>query len=104
VNARTWGFVSIGLAAGVDFPYLLFADQIGLPIEPCRGRAEVGWLRMVTDVPTAFLDMIGGHLSLGSYIASLRNTGVESVFAKGDPLPSVAEIFLLPYLAVKKYL
>lgn len=104
VNARTWGFISIGLAAGVDFPYLLFADQLGLPIEPCRGRVEVGWLRMVTDVPTAFLDMIGGHLSPRSYIASLRNTGVESVFAKGDPLPSVAEIFLLPYLAVKKYL
>ena len=53
VNARTWGFISIGLAAGVDFPYLLFADQIGLPIEPCRGRIEVGWLRLVTDVPTA---------------------------------------------------
>jgi D-aspartate ligase len=104
VNARTWGFVSIGLAAGVDFPYLLFADQMGLPIEPCHGRIEVGWLRLVTDVPTALSDMIGGHLSLRSYIASLRNTRVESVFAKGDPLPSLAEFFLLPYLAMKKYL
>jgi predicted ATP-grasp superfamily ATP-dependent carboligase len=104
VNARTWGFISIGLAAGVDFPYLLFADQIGLPIEPCRGRIEVGWLRLVTDVPTALRDMIGGHLSLRSYIASLRNTRVEAVFAKSDPVPSLAEIILLPYLAVKKYL
>lgn len=104
VNARTWGFVGIGLAADVDFPYLLFADQIGLPIEPCRGRIEIGWLRLVTDVPTALIDMIEGHLSPRSYITSLRKTRVESVFAKRDPLPSLAEIFLLPYLAAKKYL
>jgi len=37
VNARTWGFHSIGAAAGVDFPYLLFADQLGIPVEGCRG-------------------------------------------------------------------
>ena len=104
VNARTWGFVGIGSAAGVDFPYLLFADQLGLPIEPCRGRIKVGWLRLVTDVPTALLDLIGNHLSLRSYMASLRNTCVESVFSKEDPLPSLAELVLLPYLALKKYL
>ena len=31
VNARTWGYHSLGMAAGVDFPYLLYADQIGAP-------------------------------------------------------------------------
>lgn len=104
VNARTWGFVSIGSSAGVDFPYLLFADQVGLPVRASRGRTEVGWLRFVTDVPTALSDMIGGHLSLTAYFSSLVNTRAESVFAKGDPLPSVAEFVLLPYLAAKKYL
>jgi predicted ATP-grasp superfamily ATP-dependent carboligase len=104
VNARTWGFVSIGSSAGVDFPYLLFADQLGLPIEASRGRSEVGWLRLVTDVPTALSDLIGGHLSFHSYLASLGNTRVESVFAKDDPLPSIAEFVLLPYLVAKKYL
>jgi predicted ATP-grasp superfamily ATP-dependent carboligase len=102
VNARTWGFVSIGSSAGVDFPYLLFADQVGLPIQASCGRTEVGWLRLVTDLPTAFSDIVGGHLGLRSYIASLRHTRVESVFAKGDPLPSIAEFVLLPYLAAKK--
>ena len=29
VNARTWGFHSLGPAAGVDFSYLLYADQVG---------------------------------------------------------------------------
>ena len=31
VNARTWGYHSLGMAAGVDFPYLLYADQIRRP-------------------------------------------------------------------------
>lgn len=29
VNARAWGFHSLGRPAGVDFPYILFADQLG---------------------------------------------------------------------------
>jgi D-aspartate ligase len=104
VNARTWGFHSLGFPAGVDFPYLLFADQMGLPPEDCRGTAGMGWLRWITDVPTAFTDLLGGHLSFGTYWKSLRQTRIESVFSKEDPLPSVMEIALLPYLIVRKYL
>ena len=104
VNARTWGFHSIGCGAGVDFPYLLFADQMGLPLERSRGRAGIGWLRLVTDIPTALSELVHGHLSWGSYFRSLRSTRVESVFCREDPLPSLAEFILLPYIISKKYL
>src|SRR5262249_39643319 len=70
VTARPWAFHSMGLPAGVDFPYLLFADQLGLPTERCRAKAGVGWLRLATDVPTALTDILGGHLSLRAYIES----------------------------------
>src|SRR5207245_1681397 len=43
-NARTWGYHSLGSRAGVDFPYLLFADQIGESAHPCRAPAGVRWL------------------------------------------------------------
>ncbi len=104
VNARTWGFHSIGLAAGVDFPYLLFADQVGLPMERSRGKVGVGWLRLLTDLPTAFSDLLGGHLSVHAYVESLKHTRIESVFSTQDPLPSLSEMVLSPYLAIKKYL
>src|SRR5207245_10693964 len=29
VNARTWGYHTLGPGAGVDFPYMLFADKVG---------------------------------------------------------------------------
>jgi D-aspartate ligase len=104
VNARTWGFHTIGTPAGVDFPYMLYADQLGKPVERCRARAGVGWLRAVTDLPTAASDLWDGELDLRSYWRSLRRTRTESVFCLQDPLPSLAEVLMLPYLVAKKYL
>jgi D-aspartate ligase len=103
VNARTWGFHSLGSAAGVDFPYLLYADQIGIATQPSRAQTGVGWLRAVTDVPTVISDLWDNELDLDTYWQSLRSTRTESVFCLKDPLPSVAEIAMLPYLAAKKY-
>lgn len=103
VNARAWGFHSIGLPAGVDFSYLAYADQLGLTVERRRGKSGIGWLRLITDIPTALTGLALGRLKFGSYFASLQNTRVESVFCREDVWPSVAEVALLPYLVVKKY-
>jgi D-aspartate ligase len=104
VNARTWGFHSIGRPAGVDFPHLLFADQMGEPVNSCKGRTGVGWLRLIADLPTAAAYLWGGHMDTRSYFGSIRRTRVESVFSREDPLPSLAEILILPYLITKKYI
>ena len=104
VNARTWGFLALGQAAGVDFPYLLFADQVGLPTTPSVAPAGIGWLRVLTDFPVALADLLTGRLPLRSYFQSIRRTGIESVFSWEDPLPSLAEFALLPYFVAKKLL
>lgn len=103
-NARAWGFHGLGLAAGVDFAYLLYADQFGEHPAPARSKSGVGWLRLVTDVPTVITQMASGYLPFRDYISSLAHAGTESVFAFDDTLPSLAEIALLPYLIFKKYL
>jgi len=104
VNARAWGFHGLGQAAGVDFPYLLYADQLGYHTEPRRARPGLGWLRLLTDVPTAFSDMLRGHLSPIAYLRSIRNTKTESVFSWEDPLPLFAEFARLPYFLKRKLL
>jgi D-aspartate ligase len=103
VNARTWGFHALGSAAGVDFPYLQYADQIGEPIQGFNARPGVGWLRLVTDIPTSALDLCRGDLDIRSYWTSLRNTRVESVFSRDDFMPSLGEIAMLPYFVGTKY-
>ena len=101
-NARTWGYHSLGAGAGVDFPYLLFADQVGAHVEPCTARPGVRWVRLVTDLPTAAVELKAGRLDWRSYLRSLRAADVEAVFSWRDPLPGLAEIAMLPYLAVKR--
>jgi len=102
VNARTWGYHSIGPGAGVDFSYMLYADQMGLPVPPIRGQAGVGWVRMTTDIPAAMVAMFAGEVDLRSYVRSLMTCRVEAVFSLEDPLPGLAEVLLVPYLAVKR--
>ncbi len=103
VNARAWGFHAIGSGCGVDFPYLLYADRLGIPVEPVHAPPGVGWLRLLTDIPTSLSDMAHGSLNLGTYFRSLRATRVESVFSWRDPLPFLGEVMLLPYVIAKKY-
>lgn len=102
VNGRTWGYHTLGYGAGVDFPFMLYADQFGEPVKSCSGRAGVKWIRLVTDVPTGVLEMWGRRQKFWNYVKTLRGFDVESVFSWVDPLPGVVELALLPYLAVKR--
>ncbi|MCW2771146.1 MAG: hypothetical protein JWR27_2579 [Aeromicrobium sp.] len=102
VNARTWGYHGLGPAAGVDFPALLHRDQLGLPVHPCRARAGVRWVRLATDVPNAVRDIRHGRLRAADYLRTLRGIDVGAVWAADDPLPMVAEIGILPRLAMSR--
>jgi D-aspartate ligase len=102
VNARTWGYHSLGASAGVDFSYLLYADQVGMPVTPCKGKAGLGWLRLTTDIPASLLALLNGELDVRGYLRSLRNCRVEAVFTHDDSLPGLAEILLIPYLMIKR--
>ncbi len=102
VNGRTWGYHTLGFGAGVDFPYMLFADQSGEFVQPCRGRSGVRWIRLITDIPTGVLEVLKGRQNWGTYLRSLRRFDIEAVFSREDPLPGVAEVAVLPYLSVKR--
>jgi predicted ATP-grasp superfamily ATP-dependent carboligase len=102
VNARTWGYHTLGRAAGVDFPYLLFLDQVGRSVPAARARTDVRWIRLLTDVPNALRDVRAGTAGLGDYLRSLRGIDTEAVFSRADPLPGLYELALLPYLAVRR--
>ncbi len=101
-NARTWGYHSLGASAGVDFPYLLYKDQIGQPVEQCRATPGVRWVRLLTDLPSALLELRRGRLDWRAYVGSLRAADVEAVFSRDDPVPGLVEITMLPYLAVTR--
>jgi D-aspartate ligase len=102
VNARTWGYHTLGGCAGVDFPHLLFRDQLGQSVEAGQARPGLRWIRLTTDVPNAIRDVRAGRLRCREYLRTLLHADTEAVFSLRDPLPGLYEIALLPYLAVKR--
>jgi D-aspartate ligase len=107
VNARTWGYHTLGRRAGVDFPYLLFRDQTGQQDGrdgQARAKPGVSWVRLVTDVPNALRDLRAGRLRRPGYLRSLLTADTEAVFSVSDPLPGLYELALLPYLAAHRSL
>lgn len=102
INARTWGYHALGSHAGVDFPSLLYRDQLSSPVETCRGRPGVSWVRLLTDVPTGLIDVAAGRLRFRDFCQSLRSYHIEAVFNSEDPVPGLVEFALIPYLTMKR--
>jgi predicted ATP-grasp superfamily ATP-dependent carboligase len=102
VNARTWGYHSLGAPAGVDFPAMLMADQLGEPVKHRRARPGVRWIRLATDLPTGIIEINAGRLDIRAYLRSVFRCNVEAVFSRDDPLPGLMEVALIPYLSIKR--
>jgi len=102
VNGRTWGYHTIGRRGGVDFPHLLFADQMNEPVPSGVGKAGLSWIRLLTDVPTSVVGILHGQIDWGTFLRSLRDYDEEAVFSLDDPLPGIMELAMVPYLAAKR--
>jgi D-aspartate ligase len=92
LNARAWGWHSIGLAAGTDFPYVAFQLALGEPPARTHGHPGVRWVRLSTDLPTAAREILGGRMSVGSYLHTLRPPLEGPISACDDPLPGLMEV------------
>jgi len=97
VNPRIWGWHTITIRAGLHLPYLAYANAIGEQVNAGSARDGVKWVRLVTDVPTAASEILGGRLPVRQYLASLLGDVEFAVLSPRDPLPFVADLFLGPY-------
>ena len=102
LNPRIWGWHSLAIAAGVDFPYLLYQDMIGEKIKVQPPLNHVKWVRLITDIPVVFLEIIKGKMNIRDYITSMIGEKEFAVLAADDPLPFLAEIAMIPYLWIKR--
>jgi len=98
INPRLWTWSPLGARAGMDFPYLLWQMMQGKPVARQTAPAGVRWVRMSTDVPAAFHEILRGRLNLRSYFRSLRGPRQFALVAADDPLPGLMD---LPIFAFK---
>ncbi|MCK5199918.1 MAG: hypothetical protein KAR21_16280, partial [Spirochaetales bacterium] len=102
VNSRVWGWHTLAIGSGADLPYLLYQDLIGEKIEVQPILDEMKWVRLITDVPTVFMEILKGKMKIKDYIASMKGKKVFAVLSFNDPFPFFAEIIMLPYLWIKR--
>ncbi len=89
INPRIWTWASLCRRAGVDYPYLLWRMMVGQPVSGITGRTGIGWVRMSTDLPAAFHEMLRGRLSVGAYLRTFQGPLEFALVAADDPLPGL---------------
>lgn len=102
VNARAWGWHSIGAAAGVDFAHAAYRVALGERLPLRTGRPGVRWSRLAIDLPYAIAEVVGGRTRPADLLRSLRPPLEGPIAAYDDPLPAVMEIPLLLRTALRK--
>jgi predicted ATP-grasp superfamily ATP-dependent carboligase len=97
INLRLWGWHTICSGAGLDFAYLAWQLANGYPVSPAHAPPGLRWLRLTTDLPVAYQEIIEGRLSVRSYLRTLLAPHQRAIAAGDDLLPGMLEVpmFLL---------
>jgi D-aspartate ligase len=95
INPRVWGWHTLGAAAGVDFPYLLWQLVSGEDVPRVHARTGVRWLRLSTDLPTAVTEVAHRRMSAAAYLRSLHGPRESAIRSRDDPVPGLLELPLL---------
>ncbi len=102
MNARTWGWHTLAINAGVDLPYLLYQDILGQKTSSDGFAKGIKWCHLMTDIPTVLGEIRKGRMSVSDYLKSLKGTRNDAVLSVSDPLPFVMEVLMSPYLWMKR--
>jgi predicted ATP-grasp superfamily ATP-dependent carboligase len=102
INGRPWGWHTLAKAAGTNLPLILFQFMNGGDTGRFEPLAGVKWIRLTTDIPTVFKEILGRRMTLKDYINSLKGKKTFAVFSRRDVLPFFFELALIPYLFKKR--
>lgn len=91
INVRPWGWHTLCIACGIDFPSIQYFDVLGqLPVN-LTPRYGHRWVRLLTDIPAGIQEIRLGITTPLAYLRSLMGKLVFSVFDWRDPLPTLGD-------------
>jgi D-aspartate ligase len=96
INARTWLWVGLAKECGVNYGIYVYNYLNGIPNQyPKSYRAGIKWLNPITDFVFSVKLIFMGHMSLCSYVKSLKGEIVNALYVKNDFKPFFAYLILL---------
>lgn len=92
LNPRTWLWVGLARAAGVDYAKLIYDFVNGKLLDyPIEKIDNIYWINPITDTFFSLITILKFRLNIFSYINSLVKTKkVNALFARGDMKPGWA--------------
>lgn len=103
INPRTWLWVGLAKACGVDYAKIMFRSAQGVQVDyPQSYAVGVKWINRLTDGVFAFKSIRKGRLTLKDYFKSLKGKKVYAIWSWKDPLPGIVFPFLSFYIAKKR--
>jgi predicted ATP-grasp superfamily ATP-dependent carboligase len=91
LNVRPWGWHTLSIASGLDFPYAQYRQALGESIDLAPPRYGGRWRRLITDIPAGIQEIRQGWSTPSAYLRSLCAPAVGSVFDWRDPLPALGD-------------
>jgi predicted ATP-grasp superfamily ATP-dependent carboligase len=93
VNPRSWLWVSLSAAVGVNVPYACHLDALGTPRRwPAGHRDGVRWTLMAKHLAASAREVRRGQWGARALLSSLRPPFVDGVLDPRDPKPAVAQL------------
>jgi len=93
VNPRSWLWISLATAAGVNIPLAAYLDAVGRPSTWPEGhRSDIRWVLSAKHLPASAGEVRRGRWGRAAAVASLRPPVVDGVLSAGDPGPGMGQV------------
>jgi predicted ATP-grasp superfamily ATP-dependent carboligase len=102
VNARSWGWHSVSREVVGNITKMLYDYLVDTKCSHVEPRYGVRWVKWITDIPVVFDLIKQRKLKLKDYYKSVSNNIISCESDFKDPKPLFFQIFLLPYLIIKR--
>jgi D-aspartate ligase len=103
INLRPWGWHTLCIVSGLDFPYIQYCDALGIEQGSIitTPRYDYHWVRILTDIPAGLQEIRAGITTPRHYLHSLMGKTVFSVLNWRDPLPAIGDFLVTVSRIVK---
>ena len=103
INPRTWLWVGLAKACGIDYAKIAYRFINGIPQSfPSDYTVGLKWINRLTDLVFAVKALFSKVISLKDYRASLKGKKVFAIWSWNDPLPGIVFPFMSIYIARKR--
>ncbi|MDY0279186.1 MAG: hypothetical protein RBR35_01335 [Salinivirgaceae bacterium] len=104
INARTWLWVGLAKACGIDYAMMIYHYVNDLPFSyPRNYSIGRSWINPVSDTVYAIQGILKGKLKVSAYLSSIfAKSHHNALFAKNDWLPGFAYFFQIFHFIRKR--